>query len=38
MQEKYIEYIPNSRYIPVLPTRKSGFIMLNDITYKNKIK
>ncbi|ETW39578.1 hypothetical protein PFNF135_05608 [Plasmodium falciparum NF135/5.C10] len=32
MQEKYIEYIPNSRYIPVLPTRKSGFIMLNDIT------
>ncbi|CRH01261.1 26S proteasome regulatory subunit RPN2, putative [Plasmodium relictum] len=32
MQEKYIEYLTNSRYKPVLPTRKSGFIMLIDTT------
>uniref|UniRef100_A0A8C9GY65 26S proteasome non-ATPase regulatory subunit 1 n=1 Tax=Piliocolobus tephrosceles TaxID=591936 RepID=A0A8C9GY65_9PRIM len=30
MQEKYIEYLPNSRFKPVLPFRKSGFIMLVD--------
>ncbi|SBT42057.1 26S proteasome regulatory subunit RPN2, putative (RPN2) [Plasmodium ovale wallikeri] len=30
MQEKYIEYQFNSRFKPIIPTRKSGFIMLLD--------
>ncbi|ANQ10076.1 26S proteasome subunit [Plasmodium coatneyi] len=32
MQEKFIEYQANSRFKPILPSRKSGFIMLVDTT------
>ncbi|XP_665972.1 PSMD1 protein [Cryptosporidium hominis TU502] len=31
-QEQFLELIPNSRYSPVLPLQKSGFIILNDST------
>ncbi|GAW82422.1 26S proteasome regulatory subunit RPN2 [Plasmodium gonderi] len=31
-QEKFIEYQANSRFKPILPSRKSGFIMLVDTT------
>ncbi|KAH8583274.1 RPN2 26s proteasome regulatory subunit [Cryptosporidium sp. chipmunk genotype I] len=30
LQEEFLEFIPNSRYSPVLPLQKSGFILLND--------
>ncbi|OII72697.1 RPN2 26s proteasome regulatory subunit [Cryptosporidium ubiquitum] len=29
-QEQFLEYIPDSRYLPVLPLQKSGFILLKD--------